>query len=129
MSEKLDFSREIIFASSNKSTSNKISRAEKEGKLKKIAPKIYTTNLRDSKENIIKRNFFEILKWRFPNAVISHRSASELRPTKNGNFFITGSYNKKIKEFAGVTFNVLKGKPAISSDVNLNGIYISFEWR
>ncbi|KAA6340916.1 hypothetical protein EZS27_011254 [termite gut metagenome] len=129
MNDRVDLSKEIIFSSSDKSLSNQINKAEKEGKIKKIAPRIYTTNLRDSEGYIFKRNFFEILKWRFPNAVISHRSASELRPTETGNFFITSNYTKKITDLKGITLNVMKGKPALESDVNLGGIYASSEWR
>ena len=129
MADIIDFGNEIIFSSSNKSTSYQITKAEKEGKIKKIAPRIYTTNLRDSAEYIIKRHFFDILKWRFPNAVISHRSASELRPTGTGNFFITSNYTKKITDLKGITLNVQEGKPALESDINLGGIYVSSEWR
>ena len=127
--KEIDFNREIIFASSDKSLSNQISKAEKDGKIRKIAPRVYTTNLHDSDEFIIKRHFFDILSWRFPDAIISHRSAFELRPTETGNFFITSNYNKKITDFKGLTLNVIEGKPAIASDVNLGGIYASSEWR
>jgi hypothetical protein len=85
--------------------------------------------LRDSDEHIIKRHFFDILKWRFPEAVISHRSALELRPTESGNFFLTSSYTKKITDFKGIILNVMKGKPAMESDLNLGDIYASSEWR
>jgi len=129
MADSIDFRQEIIFASSDKSVSYQISKAEKEGKIKKIAPRIYTANLRDSEEHIIKRHFFDILKWRFPQALISHRSASELRPTETGNFFLTSNYTKKITEIKGITLNVMKGKPALESDVNLDGIYASSEGR
>jgi hypothetical protein len=129
MANDIDFRQEIIFASSDKSISNQISKAEKEGKIKKIAPRIYTTNLRDSEEYIIKRHFFDILKWRFPEAVISHRSASELRPTETGNFFITSNYTKKITDLKGITLNVMEGKPALKSDMNLGGLYASSEER
>jgi len=129
MAGNIDFGQEIIFASSDKSISNQISKAEKEGKIRKIAPRIYTTNLRDSAEYIIKRHFFDILKWRFPEAVISHRSASELRPTETGNFFITSNYTKRITDWKGIILNVIEGKPALESDVNLGGIYASSEYR
>ncbi|MCL1942700.1 MAG: Fic family protein [Candidatus Azobacteroides sp.] len=129
MADSIDFRQEIIFASSDKNASYQISKAEKEGKIKKIAPRIYTTNLRDSEEYIIKRHFFDILKWRFPEAVISHRSASELRPTESGNFFLTSNYTRKITDLKGITLNVMAGKPALESDVNLGGIYASSEWR
>ena len=129
MPVNIDFNKEIIFSSSDAVASRAISKAEKEGKIRKIAPRIYTTNLWDSVEHIIKRNFFEILKWRFPDAVISHRSASELKPTETENFFITAGYTRKIKDIKGITLNVMEGKAALESDVNLGGIYISSEWR
>ncbi len=129
MSTAIDLNKEIVFSSSDSVVSRSISKAEKDGKVRKIAPRIYTTNLRDSIEHIIKRNFFEILKWRLPNAVISHRSASELKPTETGNFFITSTSNRKISDLKGVIINVMKGKPALDSDVNLGSLYISSEWR
>jgi hypothetical protein len=129
MAANIDFSKEIIFSSSQKSISNQISKAEKTGKIRKIAPRVYTTNLKDSVEEILKRHFFDLLKWRFPKAVISHRSALELRPTESGSFFLTSSYTKKINDFKGITLNVMEGKPALESDMNLDGIWISSEWR
>ena len=129
MANGLDFNREIIFSSSDSGISKKIAKAEKEGKIRKIAPRIYSTNLRDSEEYIIKRHFFDILKWRFPGALISHRSASELRPTESGNFFLTSNFSKKITDFKGITLNVMEGKPALESDINPGGIYASSEGR
>ncbi|MCR5065853.1 MAG: cell filamentation protein Fic, partial [Bacteroidales bacterium] len=52
---------EVVMASSDKITNNFITKMKKEGRLIKIAPKIYTTNLNDSPENIIRRNLFFIL--------------------------------------------------------------------
>lgn len=57
----VDFSKEIIFSSSDPAVSRRITKAEKDGKLKKLAPRIYSTNLRDSEKNIIKRNLIEIV--------------------------------------------------------------------
>jgi len=65
----------------------------------------------------------------FPDALISHRSASELRPTESGNFFLTSNFSKKITDFKGITLNVMEGKPALESDINLGGIYASSEGR
>lgn len=125
----MDFNKEILFSSSEPNFSRKISQAEVDGKLRKIAPRIYTTNLLDASENIVRRNFFEILAWRFPEAVISHRSAIELRPTEEGHFFMTSSYNRRITDLPGVTINIYKGKPALENDTEFNRLYISSEYR
>lgn len=131
MAIEIDFSKEIIFSSSESTVSRRISQLEKEGKLKKIAPRIYTTNLYDSAIYIIKRNLLDILAWRFPGAVISHRSANELRPTDTGDFFLTYTYNRKFEDLPGIRLNIMAGKPALESDIkygNLN-IYSSSESR
>ena len=129
MTDTLNLSKEIIFSSSDPKISRKISLAEKAGKLKKIAPRIFTTNLLDSVESIIKRNLIEILAWRYPNAVISHRSAQELRPTDNGEFFLTYNFRKKISDLPGINLNIFEGPNAVEGDVSLNGIYIASEYR
>lgn len=66
MASKVDVTKEIIFASSDPNTSRQISALEKVGELKKIAPRLYTSNTVDSVENIIKRNIIDILVWRYP---------------------------------------------------------------
>jgi hypothetical protein len=129
MTDTLNLSKEIIFSSSDPNISRKISQSVKAGKLKKIAPRVYTTNMIDSEENIVKRNLIDILAWRYPNAVISHRSAHELRPTENGDFFISYNFRKKITDLPGITLNINDGPEAIGGDILLNGIFIASEYR
>jgi len=131
MATTIDLTKEIIFASSDAIISRRISQLEKSGKLKKIAPRIYTTNLYDSAESIVRRNLIEILAWRFPGAVISHRTANELRPTETGDFFITYTFNRRIKDIPGIQLNVMQGKPALENDIPLGSlpISISSEYR
>lgn len=129
MTSKIDITKEIIFASSDPNISRQISALEKEGILKKIAPRLYTSNTIDSVENIIKRNIIDILVWRYPNAVISHRSAKEMRPTPSGDFFLTTKQNKKITDLPGITINLLKGPAACEDDMPYNGLYIASEYR
>jgi hypothetical protein len=129
MAKAIDFSQELIFASSDSGVSGAIGRAERNEQLRKIAPRIYTANLHDSAEVIIRRHLLDVLRWRFPQAVISHRSALELAPTESGNFFITAGYTKRISDLPGVTLNVMQGKPALDSDVALGNIFLSSEYR
>ena len=70
--------QEIVIGTSEKKESGANTVLLKEGKLRKIAPRIYTTNLDDTPEDIILRNVFYILGQLYPHAVISHRSAFEL---------------------------------------------------
>ena len=54
-------SDEIIFGSSDKALSKQISRLKSGGEVKEIAPRLYTSNLVDRPEVIVKRNWYKIL--------------------------------------------------------------------
>jgi hypothetical protein len=121
--------QEILFGTSDKSESKKISSLEKKGIIKKIAPRIYTSNLEEDPATVIKRNWLNILSKQFPGALLSHRSALEFQPTKEGYVFITYSYTKKIK-LPGLTIRVLKGPNPIEGDHSIFGnLLVSQEAR
>ena len=127
----MDINKEIIFGTSDSVASRRITKMEKEGKLKKIAPRIYTSNLLDSAENIVKRNLFEIIAWRLPDAIISHRSAFSMAPTPSGDLFLTANSSRLIDDIPGVRLNVMKGAAPLESDIKLGEmpLYVSSEYR
>lgn len=112
--------QEIIFSSSESKVSKLISKLEKEKKIRKIAPRIYSSNFMDNPSEIIRRNLFLILGKLFPGSILSHRTALEFKPTKNGLVFVTYIYSKKL-ELPGVTIRFIKGKGSIVGDNPLNG--------
>ncbi len=112
--------QEIIYGSSDSVTSRRISKWEKEGRVRKIAPRIYTSNLEDSPDDIIRRNLFPILGHQYPGAVLSHRSAFEFAPTASGQIVVTYKYTKKIK-LPGITIRFMEGPKAIEGDTSFSG--------
>lgn len=106
--------------SSEPRIAKQITRLEREGKIRKISPRIYSSNLTDTVEEIIKRNLFRILGKLYPGALLSHRSAFEFQPTKAGHIFLTYTYTKKIK-LPGITLRFLQGHKAINGDNVLSG--------
>lgn len=120
---------EIIFSSSNPTISKQIKKLENEEKVIKIASRIYTSNLKETPESIIRRNLFQILAHQYPNALLSHRSAFEYKPTSTGNIFLTYTYTKKV-ELPGATISFLKGKGPIKGDNPIAGkLYVSQQER
>ena len=120
---------EVVMASSDKTTNNFITKMKKEGRLVKIATKIYTTNLNDTPENIIRRNLFFILGELFPDAVMSHRSAFECRPTNDGHIYLTYNYTKKVS-LPGITIHLLEGRKALPADYPfMGGLHMSCSAR
>lgn len=87
---------EIVFGSKESTISRAISKAVKAEQLKKLASRIYTSNLHDTEEEIVARNRYLILGKLFPGAVLSHRTALEGGTPTNGCIFITYKYTKNV---------------------------------
>jgi len=120
---------EILFSSSDSAVSKRLSKLEKSGIIRKIAPRIYTTNLEESPEVIIKKHYPKILGALYPGSLLSHRSALEFNPTSIGHLFVTYSYTKKI-ELPGLTLRFMEGPPPIDGDNPFNGeLYVSQKER
>lgn len=121
--------QEIIYSSSDKKVRKQIAMLESTGKIKKIAPRIFTSNFIDTDEIIIKRNLFSILGNLYPGALLSHRSAIEFRPTTTGQIFVTYTYTKKI-ELPGITIRFMEGIGAIEGDNSFSGeLFVSQQER
>ena len=121
--------QEVIFSSKDPKISNQISRLIKVGAIRKIAPRIYSPNMDEPVEGIIKRNLFKILGNLYPGTILSHRSAFEFQPTKTGQIFLTTSYTKKV-QLPGVTLQFLEGASPIEGDNKFSGeLYVSQKAR
>lgn len=121
--------QEVVFASSEKNSNRRIAKLEKEGKIKKIAPRIYTPNLTEEPAAIIKRNLFTIIGHLYPGIILSHRSALEFKPTATGQLFLTYPYKRKV-QLPGVTLNIMQGATAIAGDNPLTeGLYVAQQAR
>lgn len=122
------FLQEIIFGSSDPSTSHLIAKLVKEGKVRKIAPRLYTGKINEEAEDIIRRNLFTILGAQYKGAVLSHRSAFEYRPTQTDNIFLTYTYTKKIR-LPGIILRFMQGPGAIEGDMMFFDLYVSQQAR
>jgi fido (protein-threonine AMPylation protein) len=120
---------ELLFGSSDRKENYKISKMHNKKLIRKISPRIYTTNMEEEPSIIIKRNILEILGNLYPGALLSHRSAFEYKPTSTNQIFATYTYTKKIN-LPGVTINFLEGKAPIKGDNKIFGeLYASSKER
>lgn len=120
---------EIVFGTKDTRRSQAIRRAVKAGILKKIAPRLYTSNLKDKASSVIQRNCYHILSVLFPHAIISYRSALEGGVSKEGIIFLTYKYTKKIT-LPGLTVRLIQGKGNQSGDTPfMEKLYISSRAR
>lgn len=73
---------------SNTTVSRDVSRAVKAGKLRKLASRLYTRNLTDPPEVVVRRDLWHIVAGYFPGALIADRTALENAPASNGSVFL-----------------------------------------
>lgn len=120
---------EIMFTEASSTSLRLRKKALQEGTLREVTAKIYTTNLTDSLESIVKRNWKAILGHLYPGAVISYRTAFELKPTQQGHVFLTHTYTKK-KPLPGLTVYLIKGSEKNEDDIQIpGGLYLSSDSR
>src|SRR5260370_24598458 len=103
-----------IFVSS-KAMSSAVSKAVKAGRLRKIGSRLYTKNMTEAPERIVRRNWHALLKDYFPDALISDRTALENRPAADGSVFIISSGTRTVV-LPGITFRPRKGHAPLESD-------------
>jgi hypothetical protein len=100
---------------SGKDVASKIARGLKKGNVRKIGPRLYTTNLKDSAEYIIKKNLWVIVSLYFPDGLIADRTALENAPGKDGSVFLI-SKRERVVDLPGYTLKPRNGVPALDSD-------------
>jgi hypothetical protein len=121
--------QEVIFSSQDPKVSIQISKLAKLGAIRKIAPRVYSSNLIDPIEEIVGRNIFLIIGNLYPGTLLSHRSAFEFQPTKTKQLFLTSTYTKKLK-LPGLTIHFLAGPAPIVGDNKFSGeLYVSQKAR
>lgn len=102
--------------------------------VRRIVERVYTTNLRDPVEEILRRNAWKVLGKLYPGLVISGRSAASNRTVapegeKGPHFaFLTGPYRRNVT-LPGMEVRIAKGPGALPGDVPFLGLYVSSHER
>jgi hypothetical protein len=105
--------QEIIIGTAVRS--KEIRKLESQGLIRKIAPRVYTSNLDEAPEKIIRRNWYRLISDLFPDAFLSHRSAMERMPTPEGHLYLTRNYKNTV-ELPGLTLHFLRGPLPLGDD-------------
>jgi len=118
----------FLFASDARQSAD-VSRAAKAGHIRKIGPKLYTTNIADDAEHLVRQNLWQILSLLFPGAVVCNRSAVENRISPAGKVYLTAE-SPRIVQLPGVEVVVLKGQGPLSGwDSPMFDLYVACRER
>src|SRR5262249_20815110 len=109
----------LRLANENKTEARQLQRLAAAGQLRRIYAGVYTDDLVQPLESIVRRELFALCSLIAPGSIISHRSALEGgRPTLAGNLFLTGA-NRRDFELPGLTLRIAKGVGPLDSDIRI----------
>jgi len=108
-----------IFVSTTE-TSALVSRAQADGLVRQLAPRLYTKNLTETPERIVRRNAWQIVAAFVPGALIADRTALENVPAEDGSVFIVSSRKRDI-ELPGLKIRTRKGAEPLPDDLPFIG--------
>jgi len=92
-----------------------VSREVKRGALRKLASRLYTRNLDDPPEQIVRRNLWPLVAAYLPGALIADRTALENRPAADGSVFLVADHKRAIA-LPGAVLRPRRGHPPLGSD-------------
>ena len=109
----------LVTAGEDKTLARHHQRLAQRGQLRRLYPGIYTDDLVQPLEAIVRRELFALCSLITPGSIISHRSALDGgRPTAAGNVFLTGP-NRRDFHLPGVTLRMTKGRGPLDSDIQI----------
>jgi hypothetical protein len=97
-----DFSAMPEVFVSNSALAHAVSQQVGRGTLRKLGSRLYTRNLKDAPEEIVRRNLWPVVAAFLPGALIADRTALENRPAADGSVFVIADHKRPI-ELPGVT--------------------------
>lgn len=110
---------EIIFASSDPSESRRIKKLLDNNDVRSLIPRVYTSNMRDPIDQIVRRNIWLLVAHIFPGAIISHRTAIEYQVSPKNNIYLTAS-SRRVYRWPGINIRIAEGSDPLNDD----GTYI-----
>jgi len=95
--------------------SKSVSAAVARGQLIKIASRLYTRNLDEAPERLVRRNWYHLLPSYYPDALITDRTALENQPAPEGSVCLI-SDKKRDVVLPGLVFRPRKGPGPLEGD-------------
>ena len=108
------------------------SRAAQRGEIRRLARGLYSTNLDEPAEQLLRRRWYDVAALYFPGAVVTDRSAFAAGPTSDGSLFLdSGPRPARPRPVAlpGLTLRPRSGPGPIEQDMPFVDIYMASQPR
>jgi len=109
----------IVTRQADRAEARRVERRAQAGELRRLYAGIYTDDLTAPLETVARRELFSLCALLAPGAIVSHRSAIDLRPTSAGDLFLTGPYRRDLLNVHGLSLRVIRGPGPLPDDVTI----------
>ena len=124
MSERLQHGWPEVFVSTA-DTAVRVSRALKAGHLRKLASRLYTRNLAESPETIVRRHLWQIVAGYFPGGLVADRTALENAPAGDGSVCLIAERGANVR-LPGLVLRPRRGVGPLPADRPfIDGLFLS----
>ncbi len=103
-----------VFLSTSAIT-NRVSALASQGRVRKIGPRLYTTDVRSNPADVVRRHLWHLVGLCVPGAVVSYRTAFEGRPADDGTVYVVAPA-VRIIALPGLTIRVVRGPGPLDGD-------------
>lgn len=83
--------------------------------IRKIGPRLYTSVPKSDEKRLIRSQWAQIINHLYPQALLSHRSALEYKPSPQNNIILTSTTNRRVA-YPGLTLHFIRGPQALQDD-------------
>jgi hypothetical protein len=101
-----------------------VSRDLKEGRVRKLAPTLYTTNVTEPPNALVRRLLWQIASLIFPGAVITDRTAFESGPATDGSVFLAADAARDVA-LPGIALRARVGVGPLPGDTPFVGLHMA----
>ena len=109
----------LVTAGSDRTEARRLQRLAEQGQLRRIHRSVYTDDLAQPLDAIVRRELYGLCSLVTAGSIISHRSALEgSRWTAAGNVFLTGPYRRDV-QLPGLRLRIAQGPGPLDSDIRI----------
>ena len=109
---------------SDAAISKAVYQAVERGELRKLGSRLYTRNLGEEPERLVRRNWYNLVAAYYPDAIIADRTALEGKPAEDGSVFLISSKRRET-ELPGLILRPRPGPAALDSDRPFSGVRLA----
>lgn len=105
----------MLFPGASSTERRKLARWKASGRIRSVGPRLYVSVPEAETARTIRQTWPAIVARLFPDALLTHRTALEFRPTPDGEIFISAPSSRKVR-YPGLVLEFVRGPGPMPDD-------------